>query len=283
MNRRQQIFVESVLKRDNPEDHAFLEAVLKSYVINEGILDRRKELLEKGKKIAGDVAGKVRRKVGEVAGKVADAMKEPALQPVPEKKVNPDYVAIYRAIKFEPDCWERDYNRFLQNCEVVKYFVATYGRQEYNRIVFGDSFKEAVRIGRQIDSIRKNPAIAEESRRFAFGECIGRFAGDVREELLEAVMHDFYESECESFEVPLMEGMEDNLQSFRNAMAGIETFIRKHGVYPWQKFLTENHMLFARASRSDRADYGKKPESQMPSPSMAAEIMKAYQSGSAES
>ena len=149
MNRRQQIFVESILRRDNPNDRPFLEAVLKSYVINEGILD-------KGKKIAGVVAGKVRSKVGEVAGKVADAMKEPALQPVPEKKANPDYVAIYRAIKFEPDCWERDYNRLLQNCEVVKYFVATYGRQEYNRIVFGDSFKEAVRIGRQIDSIRKN-------------------------------------------------------------------------------------------------------------------------------
>lgn len=275
MNRRQQIFVESVLKRDNPNDHPFLEAVLKSYVINEGILDR-------GKKIAGEVAGKVRSKVGEVAGKVADAMNPQVPHAFQEKKANPDYVAIYRAVKFEPDCWERDYNRFLQNCEVVKYFVSSYGRQEYNKIVFGDSFKEAIRIGRQIDSIRKNPAIAEEARKLAFGECLQKYAGDVRKELLEAVIHDFYESECQTFEVPLMEGMEDNLATFRNAMAGIENFIRKHGVYPWQKFLTENHMLFARASRSDRDDYGKAPAKSLPTPSMAAEIMKAYQSGTSE-
>ena len=53
--------------------------------------------------------------------------------------------------------------------------------------------------------------------------------GVVRQDLLEAVIHDFYESECQTFEVPLMEGMEDNLATFRNAMAGIENFIRKHG------------------------------------------------------
>lgn len=274
MNRRQQIFVESVLKRDNPNDRPFLEAVLKSYVLNEGILER-------GRKLAGVVAGKVRRKVGEVAGKVAETMKEqpPATQ---ERKQNPDYVAIYRAVKFEPDCWDRDYNRFLQNCEMVKYFVANYGRQEYNKIVFGDAFKEAVRIGRQIDSVRKNPAMLEAARVDNFGKFLEMFSGQVPDALLEGVRADFYDSETVSVELPVMESMEDNLVSFRSAMAGIENFIRKHGVYPWQKFLTENHMLFARASRADTDEYGKKPERAMLSPSMAAEIMKAYHSGSSE-
>ena len=92
----------------------------------------------------------------------------------------------------------------------------------------------------------------------------------------------------------MLESREDNLGEFRNAMAGIANFIRRHGLYPWSEFLRKNRMLLARASRFDpKGDYAADPNpvpgpsmaadpNPVPGPSMAADILRAYHSGSSD-
>jgi hypothetical protein len=95
-------------------------------------------------------------------------------------------------------------------------------------------------------------------------------------------MSDFDESETVTVgPVPMFEAREDNIGAFREAMAGIANFIRRHGYYPWGKFLKENQMLLARAHRFDQTEYPEAPE--RPCGKLAADIVKAYSSGSSES
>ena len=260
MNERQKSFVESVVRRQTPENRELLETIVKAYVLNEGIIDR------------------VKTAAGKVANRVREATKVEFPKPGTEEfKTVPNYASLYKAMKFEPDCWERDFNRFEQNCEMVKYYLASYGIKDFNAIVTSEPFKEALKVGAQLDRFRKNPLIPDDARKAAFRECLTKLSYGEHAALVEAISLDFAESETSTVELPPMfEAREDNLPSFKEAMAGIANFIRRHGVYPWNKFLRENRMLLSRAHRFDEQVYEQKEQY---TPALAADVRKAYTSG----
>ncbi len=269
LNERQKKFIGAVLARKTDDNKPILEAVLKSYAINEGIVDFAKKF-----------AGKTKAAAGKALNKAKDATSV-EMEPIPEKKSIPDYAALRRAMMFEADCWDRDLTKFYQNCELVQYYLSNYGIRDFNAIVGSEAFKKAVEAGKTLDKMRVNPLAKDDARRRNMHECLERFyEGDARV-LIEGIMSDFDESETVTIGlVPMFEAREDNIGSFREAMAGIANFIRRHGYYPWGKFLKENQMLLARAHRFDQTEYPEAPE--RPCGKLAADIIKAYSSGSSE-
>lgn len=252
LNERQKKFIGAVLARMTDGNKCMLEAILKSYAINEGI-------------------------VAHARPTQAGARQLPA-----ENRSVPDYPALRRAMMFEKDCWDRDLNRFYQNCELIQYYLANYGIRDFNQITGSDEFKKAVEFGKTLDKMRVNPLKKEDARRRNMTECLERFRNGDDRVLVEGIMSDFYESETVTIGViPMFESREDNLGPFKNAMAGVVNFLRRHGFYPWGKFLKENRMLLARANRFDQTEYPE--EADVPSAKMVADVREAYSAGSAES
>lgn len=266
LNERQKKFIGAVLSRKTEKNTPILEAVLKSYAINEGIVDFAKKFAGKTKAAAGKALNKAKEATSVDMGTI------------PEKKSIPDYAALRKAMMFEPDCWDRDLARFYQNCELVQYYLSNYGIRDFNAIAGSDAFRKAVEAGKTLDKMRVNPLAKEDARRRNMHECLQRFYEGDNRVLIEGIMSDFDESETVTIGlVPMFEAREDNIGAFREAMAGIANFIRRHGYYPWSKFLRENQMLLARANRFDQTEYPEEPE--RPSAKMAADIVKAYSAG----
>lgn len=282
MEERQRKFIESVLSRRTPENSPLLETVMRAYVLNEGLMDRFKDISGKLAGKTREVAGKTAKKAREVAGKAAEKTKKMAElppEPAPEqKKVPVDYASLRRAVIFEKDCWDRDLQKFYMNCEMVKYYLSNYGIRDFNEIVRSDSFKKAVEAGRQIDAMRPNPLLKDEQRRVRMHECLQMLNWGSDRVLMEGIMLDFDESE--HIEVnfhPMFEARGDVIGDFKESMAGIANFIRRHGYYPWAKFLQDNRFLLSRAHSFDKQEY---PENQEPiNPRMAADIASAFHSG----
>ena len=273
MEERQQVFIECVRNRLTESNKPLIDTVLKAYALNEGLVDTAKEL---GRSAA--------RKVASAAGKVADKAIELGkvdMATPGESPVKVDYPALRRAMIFEKDCWERDYAKFEQFCDFLVYFISNYGMRDFNAATRSDSFRQAMAMGAQLDKMRMNPLIAARCRQRSFNEALDALAGEDRV-LIEGIRADFTESETVFERIPLVESREDNLAEFRNAIAGIANFIRRHGLYPWTEFLRENRMLLARASRFDPKDEYAKDPNPVPGPSMAADIMRAYHSGSSD-
>lgn len=280
LNDRQRKFIGAVLARRTEGNRPVLEAVLKAYALNEGLVDRARGFAGKARGVAGEVAGKAR----DVAGKAIERARRATsvdMGTIPERKDVPDYAALRRAMLFEPDCWDRDLNRFYQNCELVQYYLSNYGIRDFNAITGSEQFRKAVDAGKTLDKMRVNPLARDDARRRNMHECLQRFyEGDDRV-LVEGIMCDFDESETVTVGMtPMFESREDNLGAFREAMAGIANFIRRHGYYPWGKFLRENRMLLSRAHMFDQTEYPE--ELERPNAKMAADIVKAYSAGSAE-
>lgn len=264
LNERQKKFIGAVLARKTDDNKPILEAVLKSYAINEGIID-------KAKLAAGKVLNRAKK---------ATAPEKPAEAPAPKPVIH-DYAALRKAMMFEPDCWERDLRRFYANCELVQYYLSNYGIRDFNTIVGSDAFRKAVEFGRTLDKMRVNPLVKEDARRKTMQECLERFYEGDNRVLVEGIMADFDESETVEVDLPPMfESREDNISAFREAMAGIANFIRRHGYYPWAKFLKENRILLSRAGRFDKTEYPEAPE--RPSAKLAADIRNAYSAGTSE-
>jgi len=214
LNDRQRKFIGAVLSRKTAGNRPVLEAVLKAYAVNEGL--------------AGPTKGR------------AGASRTPLHE---EEQENPDMI---RAIKFEPDCWDSDLAGFNRDCQTVQRYVSGYGRDEFDSIKGSDRFRSAEETGKEMDRLRQNPMARDDARRNNMQECLQRFySGDDRV-LIEGIMTDFDESETVAVELPpVFESREDNAAAFRDAMAGIANFTRRHGYYPWGKFLGENRMLLS--------------------------------------
>jgi len=271
MEERQRKFIESVLSRRTPENSPLLETVMRAYVMNEGLMDKVKgfggKVAEKAREVAGKTAGKTRPEAG--------IPKEPVK---PREPGHLDYATLRRAIIFEKDCWDRDLQKFYMNCEMVKYYLSNYGIRDFNEIVRSDSFKKAVEAGRQIDAMRPNPLLKDEQRRVRMHECLQMLNWGSDRVLMEGIMLDFDESEHVEVNFhPMLEARGDVIGDFKESMAGIANFIRRHGYYPWAKFLQDNRFLLSRAHSFDKQEY---PENQEPiNPRMAADIASAFHSG----
>lgn len=282
MEERQKKFIESVLSRRTPENSPLLETVMRAYVLNEGLMDRFKDISGKLAGKTREVAGKTAVKAREVAGKAAEKAKkltELPPEPAPEQKKSPvDYASLRRAVIFEKDCWDRDLQKFYMNCEMVKYYLSSYGIRDFNEIVRSDSFKKAVEAGRQIDAMRPNPLLKDDQRRANMHEALQLLNWGDDRALMEGIMLDFDESENVVVDIhPMLESRGEVIGTFKECMAGIANFIRRHGYYPWAKFLQDNRFLLARAHKFDQQEYPKKEEPV--NMRMAADIASAFHSG----
>jgi hypothetical protein len=161
---------------------------------------------------------------------------------------------------------------------MVEYFLNNYGISEFNKIVRSDDFKKAIETGRYIDGMRKNPLLVEDQRRSTMHEALQMLNWGSDRVLMEGIMLDFDESERVVVKLhPMMEAIGDVIGDFRNSMAGIANFIRRHGYYPWAKFLQDNRLLLARAYRFEQENYPKKQEPI--NPRLAADIAKSFHAG----
>ena len=208
LNERQKKFIGAVLSRKSEENRPVLEAVLKAYAINEGLVDKFKTIAGKARATAGKAIDKAKRATSHDMAKIQEPPKKPTF----------DYATVRKAMIFEPDCWDRDLNRFYQNCELVQYYLSNYGIKDFNEIVGSEQFKKAIELGKVLDKMRVNPLARDDARRRNMHECLQKFFSGDNRVLVEGIMTDFDESETVTVELPpIFEAREDNLGAFREA------------------------------------------------------------------
>lgn len=246
MNDRQRKFVSRVVSRQTPENRSLLETVVKAYVITEGI---------------GGFARRARRKAAVASKRMANSLVGDStrieMPSVPASKPPSDYVALAKARMFEDDSWEADYAKFLENCEAIKYFIDKFGEYELNTLTNTPAFKEALSFGKELDQTRVNPLKKIKENSKAMHECLDMLYWGDNRQLLESIYLDL--SESMSVEIgnhPIFEARDaETTEMFKDALAGVAEFIRRHGAYPWTEWLKENHL--AERSQKPAAATGK--------------------------
>lgn len=214
LNARQKQFIHSVVSRDNGYNRPVLEAIVKTYIINEGLYPPA------------------------APGNPTKSNK--VLMESAEKELSPE---LKRAIAFEPDCWEKDYRVFCESCEAVKEYALMYGLDELRRIVSSDTFLESASRGNKLDLVRMNPLQREESRRENMKKCLEMLNRGEDRALIEGIILDFDDSEhTEPKCAPIMETGEAGVKALEEAMGIIERFMERHGSYPFAKFLMDNNL-----------------------------------------
>ena len=212
LNARQKQFIHSVISRNNGYNRPVLEAIVKTYIINEGLYPPAAPGISTG------------------SNKV--------LMESTEKELNPE---LKKAITFEPDCWDKDYRAFCESCETVKEYALMYGLDELRRIASSDAFLESAARGNKLDLVRLNPLQKEESRRENMKKCLEMLNRGEDRALIEGIILDFDDSEhIEPTSAPIMETSETGVKALEEAMGNIGRFMERHGSYPFAKFLMDN-------------------------------------------
>lgn len=214
LNARQKQFIHSVVSRNDGENRPMLEAIVKSYIINEGLYPPA---------APGNPIGSHR-----------------VLMESAEKELSPE---LKKTIAFEPDCWEKDYRVFCESCEAVKEYALMYGLDEIRRITSSDAFLESAARGNKLDLARINPLQREISRRENMKKCLEMLNRGEDRALIEGIILDFDDSEhIEPGCTPIMETSEAGVKALEEAMGVIGRFMERHGSYPFAKFLMDNNI-----------------------------------------
>ena len=214
LNARQKQFIHSVVSRNDGYNRPVLEAIVKTYIINEGLYP------------PATPGNPIR------SNKV--------LMESAEKKLSPE---LKKTITFEPDCWEKDYRVFCESCETVKEYALMYGLDDLRRIVSSDAFLESADRGNKLDLLRINPLQKEESRRENMKKCLEMLNRGEDRALIEGIILDFDDSEHpEPRYAPIMESGEAGVKALEEAMGIIGRFMERHGSYPFAKFLMDNNI-----------------------------------------
>ena len=214
LNARQKQFIHSVVSRNDGYNRPVLEAIVKTYIINEGLYPP--------------------------AAPGNPIRSNKVLMESAEKELSPE---LKKAIAFEPDCWEKDYRVFCESCEAVKEYALMYGMDEVRRIVSSDAFLESADRGNKLDLLRMNPLQKEESRRENMKKCLEMLNRGEDRALIEGIILDFDDSEHpEPKCAPTMETGEAGVKALEEAMGIIGRFMERHGSYPFAKFLMDNNI-----------------------------------------
>lgn len=214
LNARQKQFIHSVVSRNNGENRPILEAIVKSYILNEGLYPP--------------------------ATPGIPTRSHKALMESAEKELSPE---LKKTITFEPDCWEKDYRVFCESCEAVKEYAMMYGLDELRRIASSDAFLESAARGNKLDSVRLNPLQRAESRRENMKKCLEMLNRGEDRALIEGIILDFdYSEHPEPICAPIIETGEAGVKALEEAMGIIGRFMERHGSYPFAKFLMDNNI-----------------------------------------
>lgn len=235
-------FINSLVSLSDSNTRPLIECAIKEYILIEG----PSNFLNRAKSVAGNIKGKIASMTGKAG---APAKQEPEEQvSKTELKARNFTPSQERArqylIEMDRKTWDRDYDKFQQACDSIKYFVTNYGNREFNELRRSDDFKRAEKRGSLIDEyIRINPQKLADERRTAYRNLMDSVCQITPEhkELIESILniYDITEGVTRTTVIPLCESSNRDyaVSQLKNDMATVEVFVTKHGIYPWEKFL----------------------------------------------
>ena len=237
MEQRHREFINSVVALATAENRPLLECALKEYVVLEGM---------------DNFFNRARSLVGKLKNKIVGGANAAKRTPPPENTLglkHRDFTPQQQKAKQflidnDRKTWENDYNRFLQACDDITYFLKTYGNREFNQMRQTPDFKKAEKRGNLMDDyIRINPQKIRDEHRTAYRNIMDSVCKVTpgHRALIESILslYDITEGVSRTHVVPLCESSNRDyaVAQLKNDMAMVEVFITRHGVYPWEKFL----------------------------------------------
>ena len=220
MEPRHRQFINSVVALATNENRPLLECALKEYVVLEG----KNNFLNTNDAEQLDTVG----------------LKHRDFNPQQQK-------ARQYLIDTDRKTWDRDYHQFNKACDGIADYIKLYGNDEVNRLCQMPDFKKAENRGALMDDyIRVNPQKLCDDRRDMFRSIMDsvRKARPEQDNLVESILsiYDITEDAVRKRTMPLRES--DNhdcaVSQLKYNMAIVESFITRHGVYPWKKFRAES-------------------------------------------
>jgi len=290
MELRHRQFINSLVSLANESNRPLIECAIKEYVVLEGTGN----FFNRAKALAGNLKNKISSFAN--GSKQAYANTHQPQQPQPQQ--SKESTSGLKQREFTPQqqkareylidtdrkTWEHDYNRFLQACDDITYFLKTYGNREFNLMHQTPDFKKAEKRGTLMDDyIRVNPQKIRDEHRSAYRNIMDSVCkiSPQHRALVESILsiYDITEGVTRHRIIPLCESSNRDyaLSQLKNDMAMVEVFVTRHGIYPWEKFLKSGEFRDAYVnSASKNPTEEKKP---VVDPKVMATVRNAYSSG----
>ena len=174
MEPRHRQFINSLISLANESNRPLIECAIKEYVVLEGTGN----FFNRAKAMTSNLKDKIASFANGSKGAYANTQK-PQSQPnqskestsgLKHREFTPQQEkARQYLIDTDRKTCENDYNRFLQACDDITYFLKTYGNREFNQMRQTPDFKKAEKRGNLMDDyIRVNPQKIRDEHRSAY-------------------------------------------------------------------------------------------------------------------
>lgn len=290
MEQRHRQFINSLVSLANESNRPLIECAIKEYVVLEGVgnfFNRAKTLagnlktkissLANGSKRAYANVNQPRQSQSPLSKESTSGLKHREFTPKQEK-------ARQFLIDNDRKTWENDYNRFLQACDDIVYFLKTYGNREFNQLRYTPDFKKAEKRGTLMDDyIRVNPQKIRDEHRSAYRNIMDSVCkiSPQHRALVESILsiYDITEGVTRTRVIPLCESSNRDyaVSQLKSDMAMVEVFITRHGIYPWAKFLKSGEFRDAYANSASKNPTEEKETAD--DPKLAETVRDAYSTG----
>lgn len=291
MELRHRQFINSLVSLANESNRPLIECAIKEYVVLEGTGN----FFNRAKAMASNLKDKIASFANGSKEAYANVQK-PQPQTHPQQSKESTFGLKHREftpqqekarqylIDTDRKTWENDYNRFLQACDDITYFLKTYGNREFNQMRQTPDFKKAEKRGTLMDDyIRVNPQKIRDEHRTAYRNIMDSVCkiSPRHRALVESILsiYDITEGVTRTQVIPLCESSNRDyaLSQLKNDLAMIEVFVTRHGIYPWEKFLKSGEFRDAYVnSGSKNPTEEKKPGVD---PKMLDTVRNAYSTG----
>ena len=287
MELRHRQFINSLVSLANESNRPLIECAIKEYVVLEGTGN----FFNRAKALAGNLKNKISSFANGSKQAYANTQKPQPQQSkestsgLKHREFTPQQErARQYLIDTDRKTWENDYNRFLQACDDITYFLKTYGNREFNKMRQTPDFKKAEKRGTLMDDyIRVNPQKIRDEHRTAYRNIMDSVCkiSPRHRALVESILsiYDITEGVTRTQVIPLCESSNRDyaLSQLKNDMAMVEVFVTRHGIYPWEKFLKSGEFRDAYVnSGSKNPTEEKKP---VIDPKVLDTVRNAYSSG----
>lgn len=290
MELRHRQFINSLVSLANESNRPLIECAIKEYVVLEGTGN----FFNRAKALAGNLKNKISSFAN--GSKQAYANTHQPQQPQPQQ--SKESTSGLKQREFTPQqqkareylidtdrkTWEHDYNRFLQACDDITYFLKTYGNREFNLMRQTPDFKKAEKRGTLMDDyIRVNPQKIRDEHRSAYRNIMDSVCkiSPQHRALIESILsiYDITEGVTRHRIIPLCESSNRDyaLSQLKNDMAMVEVFVTRHGIYPWEKFLKSGEFRDAYVNSASKNPTEEKKAAV--DPKVLETVRNAYSSG----
>lgn len=292
MELRHRQFINSLVSLANESNRPLIECAIKEYVVLEGTGN----FFNRAKALAGNLKNKLASLANGSKQAYANTHQPQQSQPRPQQSKEGTSGLKHREftpqqekarqylIDSDRKTWENDYNRFLQACDDITYFLKTYGNREFNLMRQTPDFRKAEKRGTLMDDyIRVNPQKIRDEHRAAYRNIMDSVCkiSPRHRALVESILsiYDITEGVTRTHVIPLCESSNRDyaLSQLKNDMAMVEVFVTRHGIYPWEKFLKSGEFRDAYVNSGSRnPTEEKKP---VVDPKVMETVRNAYSSG----